>query len=59
MPTTALPAAREQLLYWQHARAMAVENEDGLRIARCDQFIDQLEQIISALERAAEHTPQR
>ena len=58
MPQTALPAAQEQLRYWQRAHALAVEEEDDQRIARCEHFIEQIESIISALQRAAEHVSQ-
>jgi hypothetical protein len=57
MPATALPAAQEQLRYWQHARALAVDMDDALRIARCDEFIVEMERIISTLQYAAQYVP--
>jgi hypothetical protein len=58
MPLTALPAAREQLKYWQEECEQARLAGDTERIARCEHFILQMELVISALERAAQHIPQ-
>ena len=58
MPLTALPAAREQLKYWEEECEQAKLAGDTERIARCEHFIHQCELVIAALERAAQHIPQ-
>jgi hypothetical protein len=58
MPLTALPAAREQLNYWEEEREQAKRAGDTARIERCEHFIHQCKLVIAALERAAQHIPQ-
>jgi hypothetical protein len=54
MVENALPAAREQLKYWQTELTNATDEQ---RKQQCKRFIDQCTTVIAALERGARYTP--
>ena len=55
MPTNTLSAARQLLDYWQ---AELLKSRDSARDEECEQFMQQCEAMIRALEQAAKNSPE-
>ena len=59
MPSEALVAARQQLVYWEAEQSKAHELKDDARLKQCKAAIQQSEMIIAALEYAAANLPRQ
>jgi hypothetical protein len=58
VPKQALRAMQEQLQYWKSECDAARKSGDLSRIARCERYIRQCEQVISVLEHAIAGKPE-